>query len=217
LGLGAQKKGAYAGKSSEEMFLHGKDPFMTRVLLIRHAEPEAAWGGGDLDPGLSARGHEQARAAATRLVQVALGAAISSPMRRCQETAAPFVAPAGLDLRLEPGVSEVVSPAGVVDRRAWLLENFPWTTPGLQRSWASVDASLREWRDRVVAAIITLREDTAVFSHFIAINAIVGAALGRDETIVCRPDHASITEIRLENGVLRLVQMGPEMSQGDVR
>jgi broad specificity phosphatase PhoE len=190
---------------------------MVRILLIRHAEPEAAWGGGELDPGLSALGREQALAAATRLARIAPGAAISSPMRRCQETAAPFVAHAGLDLRLEPGVSEVVSPSGVADRRAWLLDNFPWTTPGAHRSWASVDAGLSAWRDKVVAAITALRGDTAVFSHFIAINAIVGAALRRDETIVCRPDHASITELGLEDGVLRLVQMGAEMRQGDVR
>jgi broad specificity phosphatase PhoE len=190
---------------------------MVRILLIRHAEPEAAWGGDEADPGLSARGREQAEIAARTLVKMTPMAIMSSPMRRCQETAAPFVTQAGLKLVLEPGVSEVVSPADITDRRTWLLENFPWTTPRAQRSWTSVDPSLRAWRDTVTGAIAALREDTAVFSHFIAINVIVGAALQRDETIVCRPGHASITELRLEDGTLHLARLGEQVSQGDVR
>jgi hypothetical protein len=56
-----------------------------------------------------------------------------------------------------------------------------------------------------------------VFTHFIAINVIVGAALGVEHTIVCTPDHASITEIDIGAGALRLVRHGASMQVDDVR
>jgi broad specificity phosphatase PhoE len=62
-----------------------------------------------------------------------------------------------------------------------------------------------------------IRDDSAVFTHFIAINVIAGAALGVEHTIVCTPDHASITEIEVKEGVLRLVRHGAAMRVDDVR
>lgn len=189
---------------------------MTRIFLIRHAEPAAAWGEDD-DPGLSRRGHVQAEIAAARLGGLGLSRVVSSPMRRCRETAAPFVAASGLALAIEPRVSEVTTGAGIGDRRAWLQENFAWRADAPRRTWTSVDGALRDWRDEVLAGVRALGPDCAVFTHFIAINAIVGAALGRAETIVCRPDHVSITEIAIEGDAIRLVKLGAEMSEGEVR
>ena len=48
-------------------------------------------------------------------------------------------------------------------------------------------------------------------------NDAEGAALGREATIVCRPDHASITELAVEDGALRLIGLGVEMNNGEVR
>jgi broad specificity phosphatase PhoE len=189
---------------------------MTRVFLIRHAEPSAAWGEDD-DPGLSARGHAQAEAAAVQLARMGVLRVVSSPMRRCRETAAPFERASGLGARVEARVSEVRTPAGIGDRRAWLRENFAWAEGASRRDWRSVDAALRVWRDDVLEGVRAMDDGSAVFSHFIAINAIIGAALGRDETIVCRPDHASITEIAVEPGAIRLVKLGAEMQDGEVR
>jgi hypothetical protein len=62
-----------------------------------------------------------------------------------------------------------------------------------------------------------LHEDTAVFTHFIGINVIVGAAMGVEDTIVCIPDHASITELEVSNGALRVVVLGADMQVDDVR
>lgn len=189
---------------------------MTRVLLIRHAEPAAAWGEDD-DPGLSERGLAQAEAAAAQLRALGLKRAASSPMRRCRETAAPFVAAAGLAPAIEARLSEVTNPVGIGDRRVWLAAHFPWRSGLAPRLWTGVDADLRRWRDEVLGGVRALGPDCAVFTHFIAINAIVGAALGRAETIVCRPDHASITEIAVEGDAIALVRLGAEMSEGEVR
>jgi broad specificity phosphatase PhoE len=190
---------------------------MPRLFLIRHAEPVAAWGGADHDPGLSIKGHEQAAATASALMGLGPLALLSSPMRRCQETATPFAALSGQTPVLEPAVSEVVAPAGVSDRRTWLRENFPWDEGGARRKWADVDPGLLAWRDDVTNAMSALRGDSAVFSHFIAINVIVGAATGAEETMVFRPGHASITELALDDGLLRVVSLGAEMQSADVR
>lgn len=190
---------------------------MARLFLIRHGEPEAAWGGADHDPGLSETGRAQAAAATRYLSTLGPLAILSSPMRRCRETASPYEAAASVVARIEPRVSEVRTPPGVADRRAWLMHNFPWRGEGPPRLWRDADAALHAWRDDVVGAVREIDADTAVFSHFIAINAIVGAALGADTTLVWRPGYASVTELDVSAGGLRLVRRGEEMQTGEVR
>jgi len=138
-------------------------------------------------------------------------------MRRCLETAAPYASWRGLEPQIEPRVSEIVADEGVEDRAAWLQERFPWRDPNKQISWSSLEPRLHAWREQMLGFVRALREDTAVFTHFIAINVIAGAALGVDQTIVCIPDHASITEMEAERGVLRLVRHGAAMQVDDVR
>jgi broad specificity phosphatase PhoE len=190
---------------------------MTRLFLIRHGEPEAAWGSAADDPGLSEAGRSQAEAAAQTLAGYGRLAIVSSPMKRCRETAAPFAARSGSNARIEPRVSEVVAPSGVADRRAWLRETFPWDEGVVRRQWSSVDAGLRAWRDSVVAAMLELKQDSAVFSHFIAINALASVATRSADTIVCVPGYASITEFAVRDGAVELVRLGESMVRGEVR
>jgi broad specificity phosphatase PhoE len=190
---------------------------MTRLFLIRHGEPETAWGGTDDDPGLSQAGQTQARAAAEMLAGRGPLAIVSSPMRRCRETAAPYAERRGLEPLIDRRVSEVATPAGVGDRRGWLQSNFPWRDPSARRLWSELDPALRAWRDDMLAYVRGIEHDCAVFTHFIAINVIAGAALARDETIVARPGHASITELELIGGRLLLRRAGAEMGGDDVR
>ena len=62
-----------------------------------------------------------------------------------------------------------------------------------------------------------MKQDTAVFSHFIAINALASVAMRTDHTIVCVPGYASITEFEVRDGALHLVRVGESMVQGEVR
>lgn len=190
---------------------------MTRLFLIRHGEPEAAWGGGVDDPGLSEAGRAQAEGASAALSPLGPLSIVSSPMRRCRETAAPFERHTGLNAEIQNAVSEVVAPAGVTDRRSWLRENFPWDPGVARRRWSEVDPDLRAWRDSVAGWALSVRQDTAVFSHFIAINALASVAMRSDETIVCVPGYASITEFEIRDGALTLVKLGDSMVQGEVR
>lgn len=189
---------------------------MTRLFLIRHAEPLESWGGSEPDPGISTRGSAQAEAAAFALAREGRLRILSSPMLRCRETAAAYERLSGAIAGIEPRVSEVASPAGVTDRRAWLAENFPWAEGAARREWSALDPALHAWRAGALAALRELEVDSAVFSHFIAINAIVGAALGDTRTIVCRPDFASIAELELSGGQFRVRQLGAEMNAGIV-
>lgn len=190
---------------------------MKRLFLIRHAEPVTAWGADDPDPGLSERGHAQAQAAADALLGLRPKLVVSSPMKRCRETAAPLATALGVEALIDASVSEVVAPAGVTDRRAWLQQNFVWSVGAVRKRWTDVDPALRTWRDSVLTGLRALPADAAVFSHFIAINAILSAALESQETIVHRPNHASITEIAIDGDAIRLVKLGEEMHDGDVR
>lgn len=190
---------------------------MTRLFLIRHGEPEAAWGGAVDDPGLSEAGRAQAEAAAVSLSDFGSLAILSSPMRRCRETATPYERRNGSSASIETAVSEVVAPAGVTDRRSWLRANFPWDPGAARRQWSDVDPALRAWRDRVSSWALGMKQDAAVFSHFIAINALASVAMQSDDTIVCVPGYASITEFEVRDGALHLVRLGESMVQGEVR
>lgn len=87
------------------------------VLLVRHGSadpPHDASGlvGGRSDPGLNDAGRAQAERAAERLVQLGVGAAVTSWMRRARETAAAFTAVSGI----EPAVGDEL---GEVDLGSW--------------------------------------------------------------------------------------------------
>jgi broad specificity phosphatase PhoE len=190
---------------------------MTRLFLIRHGEPEAAWGGAADDPGLSEPGREQAKAAARTLAGMGKFDIVTSPMKRCLDTAHYYAERINSDGIIERRVSEVVAPAGVTDRRAWLRETFPWEAGAARRQWREVDPALRDWRDSVVNCVLEFRRNTAVFSHFIAINALASVAARSEHTIVCTPGYASITEFGIRDGALHLVKLGESMVQGEVR
>jgi broad specificity phosphatase PhoE len=61
-----------------------------------------------------------------------------------------------------------------------------------------------------VLAAAASRPDTAVFSHFVAINAVLTALAGDPQVIAFRPDHCSISSFELEDGALKLVERGAE-------
>jgi broad specificity phosphatase PhoE len=189
---------------------------MARVFLIRHGRPAQVWGGGGSDPGLSELGHQQAEAAAAKLQSFGGLAVTSSPMLRCRETAVPYARWRGVPPSIEPRVSEIVADC-VEDRAAWLQERFPWRDRTRLRSWSMLEPRLHAWRDDMLGFVRGIHEDTAVFTHFVAINVIVGAALAREETVVCRPGYASITELAVEDNALCVIRLGEEMRVGEVR
>lgn len=172
------------------------------IFLIRHGEAAASWGDHP-DPGLSDLGKGQAEAAAEILSRLGATSAISSPMQRCRETARPFEALAGLTAKIVPDVSEISTPAGIDDRVAWLRGLMAGT-------WTEAGADLSAWRSRMSETVTNLPDGVAVFSHFVAINALVGALEGDDRVTVFRPGHCSVTRLERRGGVLRVAEYGSE-------
>lgn len=176
---------------------------MPRVTLVRHGQAAAGFGD-DLDPGLSEIGRAQAEATASALEHLGPLPVIASPLRRCRETAAPLAARWRVDPVIDAAVGEVASPtehAGLEARSAWLRAAMSGT-------WAALDAEQVAWRDAVVARIRAIEVDTVVHSHFVAINAVVGAALGDDRVVCFTPDNCSWTVVDVDGDALSVVELG---------
>ena len=185
---------------------------MSRIYLIRHAKPSATWGGDDDDPGLDETGRAQAEVAARALLALPAAArptrVVSSPLRRCQETAAPFAEAIGARLEIDPLVGEIPTPRALAaDARG------PWLRKAFAGRWVEIEGDLDydAWRREVTRAVAS-RPGAAVFSHFVAINAVLTTLAGEPQVITLRPDHASISTFELEHGGLRLVEPGREAS-----
>lgn len=183
---------------------------MDLVHVIRHGKPAATWGGDDEDPGLDPLGLAQAEAVARELLGLPQPPTrvVSSPLRRCRETAAPLARALGLELTIDPRVGEIPTPAALshAERPAWLRQAFGGRWDQIQG-----DLDYVGWTQDVAAA---LREHAgaAVFSHFVALNAAVAAATGQAEVMGFRPDHCSRTVFEIKADRLILVQKGREAS-----
>lgn len=183
---------------------------MARLYLIRHGRPSSTWGGHDDDPGLDEVGRDQAAAARDWLLSRAEAErprlVVSSPLRRCRETADPTAQALGVVVEIDPVVGEIPTPAGLSgeERPAWLRQAF-------QGTWGAIqgDMDYDAWRGDIIASLAR-RGNTAVFSHYVAINAAVSKLLGVDEVLAFRPDHCSITVLETDGDTVRLVEKGAE-------
>jgi broad specificity phosphatase PhoE len=183
---------------------------MTRLYMIRHGRPAAAWGGGDDDPGLDPEGARQAREAAQALMSLPPDerpiSVVSSPLRRCIETARPLAVALSTDVEIVAEVGEIPTPVGLArgERGAWLRTSLLGRWPDIR---GDLDYDL--WR-RTVYDAIRERPGAAIFSHFVAINAVLSVLEGRDQVIAFRPDHVSVTVLDASGGELRLMARGRE-------
>jgi broad specificity phosphatase PhoE len=182
---------------------------VTTIVLVRHGEAAAAWGD-DADPGLSDLGRAQAAAVAAHLGREPRRPIITSPLRRCRETAATLGAAWRQSPSIQPRVGEIESNDHDLDTRA------DWLRDVLSRRWSEVDPSSRAWRDDVVSYLLSLEADTIVFTHFVAINVAIGQATG-DERIVCRrAGNCSQTVLQSDGVRLSLVSEPAEPDRTEV-
>lgn len=172
------------------------------IYLIRHGEAAAGWGDHP-DPGLSDLGARQAEAVAEILGGHGIQRVISSPMQRCRETSAPLSAKLGLSPAIAPEVSEIATPANTPDRVSWLRAVMAGT-------WTEAGPDYVGWRANMGAFVSALPAGSAVFSHFVAINALCGLLEGDDRVTVFRPGHCSVTRLDMKDGRLRVAEYGSE-------
>ena len=177
---------------------------MSRLYLVRHGRASAGWDT-DTDPGLDEIGRRQANDVAARLAPLGPLPIVTSPLRRCRETAAPL----GRAWKVEPGVeaavAEIPSPEGVE-----MADRIDWLRVAMLGSWRDLAPRYVAFRDQVVQLLVSRPADSVVFSHFVAINAAIGAALGDDRLVVRSLDNCSVTIVDIVDGSLQLVESGHE-------
>jgi broad specificity phosphatase PhoE len=67
-----------------------------------------------------------------------------------------------------------------------------------------------EYRDAVVQWVRARQTDTVAISHFVAINAVIGACVGDDRVLIRHLDNCSITIVEVDGDGLRLIEAGEE-------
>jgi len=174
------------------------------VYLVRHGRAAAGWNT-DPDPGLDAAGRQQAAEMTARLSPLGPLGLVTSPLLRCRETAAGLASAWNTSARIEPGVAEIPSPEGVA-----MADRVEWLRLAMAGPWSAMGLRYTSFRDGVAATVRALRIDTVVTSHFIAINAVIGAALSDDRMVIRSLDNCSVTVIDVVDGVLHLVEGGHE-------
>ncbi|MWA10814.1 bifunctional RNase H/acid phosphatase [Streptomyces sp. BA2] len=161
-------------------------------VLLRHGEtaltPQKRFSGsGGTDPSLSDVGREQAERAATAFAaRGTIQAIVSSPLKRCQETAQAVAARLGLDVRIDEGLRETDFGAwegltfGEVRSRqpeelnAWLAS--PDAAPPGGESFAAVADRVSAARDRLAAEYAG--RTVLLVTHVTPIKTLVRLALG---------------------------------------
>jgi broad specificity phosphatase PhoE len=205
------------------------DPFLLRrgevaeLFLVRHADaiPEADEiipSGVYDDLPLSRVGREQAVALAERLKSMSFHAAYSSPLRRCQETAAPLLEYLRLPLTLVPGIKEIhlgnpyplpkdIQDMAELTRALHARQAEIVRLAGGAGTWDAVpdSESSKEFRQRVVASIDTIARQHAgervlIFAHGGVINAYVAESLGLTKDFFFPAANTSISVVRVNGG-----------------
>ncbi|MFE5486977.1 bifunctional RNase H/acid phosphatase [Streptomyces sp. NPDC056527] len=162
-------------------------------VLLRHGEtaltPEKRFSGsGGTDPELSAAGLRQAEAVAAALAaRGTIQEIVSSPLKRCRQTAEAVAARLGLDARIEDGLRETdfgawegltfaeVRERYADDLDAWLASPKAAPTGGGE-SFATVARRVSATRDRLTAAYAG--RTVLLVTHVTPIKTLVRLALG---------------------------------------
>lgn len=179
----------------------------THVVLARHGQAEV----GAADPGLTARGQDEAHALAKALVGEAFDAVYCSPLQRAIETAAPLCAQLGLEPRTREGLAEF-------DRRAQeyvLLSRlkaqgdprYEACLAGDISAWGMDLATFRAEACQVLAEIIDRHAGRRVFvvTHGGVLNVLLGSVLGLDRMWFFHPENAGISRVLADaDGGVRL-------------
>jgi broad specificity phosphatase PhoE len=171
---------------------------VTRLVLIRHAEPEAGVHGrvyGALDVGLSERGLRDAEKLASTVRGLDLDAVYASPLRRAVETATPLARERGLEVTLHEGLREV--DFGELEGRTY--EEIGEDYADIFRAWGTNPSAIRfpggedyvGLKARVLTAVEEIRKRTtsaAIVAHGGVNRVVLADALALPDDEIFRLD-----------------------------
>jgi 2,3-bisphosphoglycerate-dependent phosphoglycerate mutase len=185
---------------------------VTQVVLVRHALPEQVDPGPDVsappaDPGLTARGREQAERVAAVLSDESVSAVFASPSRRARETADPLCRRLGIEAEVEIALDEwdATSTSYIPVEQMRDVGDPRWDALARGETYdRSYD--FEAFRALVVNAIEQLAARSAngtlvMFTHGGVVNAYVGQILGQRRPfwlpLPYSPYYGSITRVDL--------------------
>jgi broad specificity phosphatase PhoE len=193
----------------------------TRLLLIRHAEVEPRYQkvfGGRIDMDISEHGHRQAEALAAFLRHEAFDAIYASPMKRVQQTLAPF---------LNNGAPKpvILSDLREVDFGDWTghgwddiqpkfgVSAYDWLE-NLERDTIRNAESIKTYRGRVESCLLEVTsrhpgKTVALFCHGGVIRMILSILLRLPfpKTGEYDIEYASVTEVLLSSHKATIAQL----------
>ena len=170
----------------------------TRLLLVRHAETDAAFRGrcyGRLDVPLSPEGRRQAAALGAALADVSFAAVYSSPLMRALDTAAAIASPH----KLEPVTQDALREIDFGELEGLAYDEIQAERPDFYRRWMETPSVVRfpggetfaELRARVLPAAAEIRERhggeaVALVTHGGVVRVMLADALALDDGAVFR-------------------------------
>jgi len=193
----------------------GRTP-LTTLVLLRHGETvltpqKRLSGSGGCDLALSATGRQQAGAAAESLAaRGTVQAVVSSPLRRCRETAEAVARRLGLGVEVDEGLREAdfgawegltfaeVRERHPVELAAWLAS--PAVPPGgTGEPFDAVTRRVALSRDELLARYA--RRTALVVSHVVPLRTLVRLALGAPPESLFRMElaAASVSEVAYDD------------------
>lgn len=170
------------------------------------------------DPGLSAEGQQQAIQSALHCMTLTPAIPIlTSPLLRCQQSAAYLAAAWNTQCRIEPRVTEVPSPmTEAAIRSDWLIRMLPLTWQHMLQQGEQLNkaypAQLQHWQLQLQQLMQECQQDVVIYSHFFVINRLLSVATRQDQVAACLPAPGSIFHFRRDGSSLHLVSKGAELS-----
>lgn len=176
---------------------------MKTIYFVRHGEAAAGFGA-HRDPELSELGRKQASATAKHLEPLGPLPIFSSPLQRAQETAQALAKLWKTPITTEARIAEIPSPIDdLTDRTVWLAKT-------MAGNWEDLSDDLKQWRQALLDCVIDVSSDCVMFSHFVAINILVGASNNESAMVSFRPDNASITRFKTDGVKLVAETLGEQ-------
>jgi len=176
--------------------------------MVRHGRASAGWDTA-VDPDLDEIGQHQAERVADELQALANPTPltiISRPLARCQQTARPLAVKWGIEPIIQNQVAEIPSPEGVD-----MSKRVEWLRAAMTKTWTELGDRYTAYRDTLVDYVSSLNHDTVIFSHFVAINAVIGHATQDDQVLTMSLDNCSVTVFEKQpDGTLVLNRGGHE-------
>ena len=173
------------------------------IILVRHGEASASWSE-DLDPGLSIDGINQAKKLCEdeSLKNLHNFKFISSPRERAQVTSS----------FLSSKLNKVIEINDVFDEipaKGVLLEDkMEWLKSIASMPIKDLPISVQKWNEKIIDTILSINQDSIIFTHFMVMNAVVAYAKQFSKLVNISPDYTSTIKITAKDSQIISLKVG---------